>query len=78
MKCIWVKSKWEKTEESTRVVKRSEGLSYRVSIIIRRYIEQMKLVAYMAVSSSHFFSYSFGSTLYHCVYIWLYVLYASV
>jgi VIT1/CCC1 family predicted Fe2+/Mn2+ transporter len=49
-------------------VKLSEGLSSKVSIIIRRYIDHTKFSAYMAVSFINFFSYTFGSILYHCIY----------
>jgi len=53
---------------STNVIKWSEGLSNRVSIIVRRYVDHMRFAAYMAVSFITFFSYYFGSILYHCVY----------
>jgi hypothetical protein len=61
---------------STSVVKWNEGLNNRVSIIIRRYTDHMRFAAYMVVHLSHiflFFWFYFIS-----LYVWLYVLYASV
>ena len=60
---------------SISVVKWSEGLSNRVSIIIRSYVDDMRFARYMARLSLFviFFWFYFVS-----LYISLYVLYASV
>ena len=49
-------------------MKCSEGLSNRVSKIIRRYIDHVKFVVYMAFTLAHSFM-SFGSIFFIIVYI---------
>jgi hypothetical protein len=51
-----------------KVLEWSEGLSNRVSVIIRRYTDQMQFATYTAASFITFFSHSSGSFFYHCVY----------
>jgi len=74
VKCSEVKFSWVKCSEvKCSWVKCSEGLSNRVSNIIRRYIDHMKFADFSFIISFHIFWF-------HCLslYIWLIVLYASV
>jgi hypothetical protein len=59
---------------STSVVKWSNNLSSRVSAIVRSYIDHMRFVAYMAIPFIKLFHFFYFISLY----MWLYILYASV
>jgi len=66
----------ERSEVWTSVVKWSEGLSNRVSISNRRYIDNMKLAPYILFRLSHSFVFSWFCFVSLC--IWLYILYVFI
>jgi hypothetical protein len=49
------------------VLQCSDGLSNKVSNIVRRLMDNMKLLLVCILLLSHFF-YSLGSNFYHCIY----------
>jgi len=65
-----------RSEVSTSVVKWSDGVSNRVSIIIRRYVDHMRFAVYKVALLIIFFYILF--CYFVSFYIQLYVLYASV
>ena len=72
VKCSWVKFKWQEvkcSEAEWSVVKWSDGLSNSVSNIIRIYANHMMFSCLYGFFVYHILSYSFGSILYHCIYV---------
>ena len=60
MKCSWVEC--------------SEGLSSRVSNIIRRYIDHMNVAVYVPFFVYHILSCYFDSIFYHCLYSFMFCM----